>query len=513
MKRTNCLQGMVGILVGLLVAIPAGCGGNKTGSSKGTGGDSQGVGGVTGIGGGAGQGTGGATTGGGGLSGTGGNGAGGLLVGGASGSAAGGNKGTGGVGSGGNPPGTGGRATGGAGGASGGSIDGGTGGRATGGAGGAGGGGIDGGTGGRAAGGAGGAGGGGVDRGTGGTGAGGFGTGGTKPGSGGIVGTGGATTGGTQGSGGSTAQVCPGSTSYVGDRAWPDKLVVTSGAKYCGHFKEMRNLEQEYAAKARLTIAPGTYPLPSSAGTYNFALPICFERRPGEPVPTFAGAGQVKATSYKSTVDSFVSNSLDATQPIRLEGSPAWIFSMRLGYFGYTGTPQPPVLDGSYLCHLSTGQVGDTRPGYQTYLELCQGTACDDLWQDVRFEACVPDYPLQRHTVTFAGGQIVLDVPITGAVGVTVMLAAFTSASGTLDGKAFTQTDYWKLVYSADHHHFLRNFAVLFDTPIGDACGLKILKFYGTQDALLPLPEVDTIRCDLTTIAPLAVSSATVEHL
>jgi hypothetical protein len=119
---------------------------------------------------------------------------------------------------------------------------------------------------------------------------------------------------------------------------------------------------------------------------------------------------------------------------------------------------------------------------------------------------------LQRHTITFAGGQIVLDVPITGAVGVTVMLAAFTRASGTLDGKAFTQTDYWKLVYSADHHHFTRNFAVLFDTPIGDACGLKVLNFWGSR-YLAPLPDVSTIRCDLTSIAPLAVSSATVDLL
>jgi hypothetical protein len=117
---------------------------------------------------------------------------------------------------------------------------------------------------------------------------------------------------------------------------------------------------------------------------------------------------------------------------------------------------------------------------------------------------------LQRHTIAFAGGQIVLDVRITGRVGGSVMLAAFTSASGTLDGTAFTQSDYWKLVYSADHHHFTRNFAVLFDAPIGDACGLKILNFWGNR-AAAPLPEVSTIRCDLTTIAARATSSATLE--
>jgi hypothetical protein len=53
---------------------------------------------------------------------------------------------------------------------------------------------------------------------------------------------------------------------------------------------------------------------------------------------------------------------------------------------------------------------------------------------------------------------------------------------------------------------------VLFDAPIGDACGLKILNFWGSRYEA-PLPEVSTIRCDLTSIAPLAVSSATVETL
>lgn len=183
---------------------------------------------------------------------------------------------------------------------------------------------------------------------------------------------------------------------------------------------------------------------------------------------------------------------------------------MALVYASWTGPPQPPVLDGSILDRLSSGGPDDKSPGYSNTLELCDGTACDDQWQDVLFEACNPGYPLQRHTVTFEGGQIVLDVRITGAVGASVMLAAFTSASGTLNGTPFTQKDYWKLVYSADHHHYTRNFAVLFDAPIGGACGLKILNFWGSRFEA-PLPEVYTIKCDLSNIAASAVSSATID--
>lgn len=334
------------------------------------------------------------------------------------------------------------------------------------------------------------------------TGTGGKATGGV-PSTGGVSGTGGVTA-----TGGTAAQACPDSSSYVGQSAWPDKLVVTAGAKYCGHFKETRNLEQEYAAKAKLTVAAGTYPLANTSGTYDFALPVCFESRPGEQIPAFAGAGKIKTIATTSSSTGFRSCDQVDTQPIKVGDATSWSFTMVLAYWSWTGPPQPPAWDGSVLEHPSSGSPDDKSPGYTTDFELCDGTDCDDQWQDVKFEACNPDYPLQRHTVAFQGGQIVLDVRITGQVGVSVMLAAFTSASGTLNGQAFTQNDYWKLVYSADHHHFIRNFAVLFDAPIGDACGLKVLNFWGNREGA-PLPDVYTIKCDLSNLAAAATTSAT----
>ena len=331
------------------------------------------------------------------------------------------------------------------------------------------------------------------------------------PGTGGKTGAGGAMgTGGVTASGGAGGQACPGSSAYVGNSAWPDQLVVTAGAEYCGHFREIRapSLEQEYAAKAKLTIAPGTYRLPNTAGTYDFALPICFERLPGLPVPTFAGAGRVQTIPQNSTVDTRKAVGQRVTQPLASAGSGSWSFSMALSYWSYAGPAQPPVLDGNILDHPATGKPGDQSPGYLDTIELCDGPACDDQWEDVVFEACNPDYPLQRHTVTLDGGQIVLDMRITGEVGGSVMTAAFARATGALHGTAFTQTDYWKLIYSADHHHFGRNFAVLFDAPIGEACGLKVVNF---SRSATPLPDVYTIKCDLSSISALTVTSAVIE--
>lgn len=72
-----------------------------------------------------------------------------------------------------------------------------------------------------------------------------------------------------------------------------------------------------------------------------------------------------------------------------------------------------------------------------------------------------------------------------------------------------TSSDYYKLVYSAVHHHFLRRFAVIFDSPIGNACGLKVLDF----DAYESTATAYTIACDLTTIEERAVSEALLDVL
>jgi hypothetical protein len=81
----------------------------------------------------------------------------------------------------------------------------------------------------------------------------------------------------------------------------------------------------------------------------------------------------------------------------------------------------------------------------------------------------------------------------------------FLEGRGELDGTAFDQLDYWKLVYSAPHHHFSnRAFVVLFDQPISGACGLRVESldaFDGT------LPEVSLAGCDLQPLSARTPSS------
>ncbi len=305
------------------------------------------------------------------------------------------------------------------------------------------------------------------------------------------------------GAGGVVAPDCPDSTDYVGDPAWPHRLEVTAGAEYCGAFDEIRSLDQEYAIKAKIRIAPGTYPLADTAGIYAFALPVCFEGKPGSVMPSFAGAGEVEVLTSENPVTSSASFAHVFNQPLSHSDTGTWSFQGHTSYWetGDPPRPLPPPLDGTPL-----DAWGDT--GHATELWLCEGVDCDQ-WVDVRFEACAADYPRQLNVITFEGGEVTFELGITGGVGTEEMLSVFPRASGTLDGTPFAQTDYFKLVYSADHHHFIRNFAVLFDQPIGGACGLKVLEFVANAPTI-DLPLASTIDCNLTDLEVRTVTDASV---
>ncbi len=321
-----------------------------------------------------------------------------------------------------------------------------------------------------------------------------------EPASGGNPGTGGAADGGEPGQGGMDMQDCPSSSDYVGNSAWQQELQVHAGADYCGGWREGRTLEEELAAKAKIHVAQGTYPLPDSAGTYPFALPACFEFPGGATAPRFAGAGEI--TYRASTLDTDVYHDQDFHQPL----DSGWFL---LGSSSYTSTvgsePEPLVFDGS-------GLVGEFVSGSTTHwLQLCTSNPCANTLDELRFDSCNPErYALNHSTVTFEGGQVELNVRIAALPGGISESPVFVAASGTLDSVQFEQTDYYKLVYSASHHQYLRSFAVLFDEPIDGACGVKVVDLDPYSGGELPL--FYTIECDLSNRAERSVTSAVTER-
>jgi hypothetical protein len=299
------------------------------------------------------------------------------------------------------------------------------------------------------------------------------------------------------GASGTSAPACPTSTDFVGSKSWLGKVQATETAEYCGTSRETRTLEQELAAKAKMRIPAGTYPLPEQAGTYSFAWPVCFEFPPGKEAPKFAGAGQILLKRAAYTADEFYRYA--GTQPVTSSQSTDLLFLSDLSDRMTPGAGPPTfVLDGR----------GPTlSDSWQSVFSLCQSEDCAGKWDEVQFYSCGSDRDrLLRDTITFFGGQLVLELRI-GIANAGTEPSSFVLASGTLDGTTFAQRDYWKLVYRPEHHHYYRHFAVLFDAPIAGACGLKAEK---VGDAAV---SVHTINCDLSNLASISVTTATTERL
>jgi len=111
---------------------------------------------------------------------------------------------------------------------------------------------------------------------------------------------------------------------------------------------------------------------------------------------------------------------------------------------------------------------------------------------------------LHTHTLELAGGgELELSLRIGESLASTEP-GAFTGATGSWGGQAFSQLDYFKLIYVPFHHHFQRNFIVLFDAPIGGACGLRVSNLDPFD---LPAGEAATVDCDLQDIAKVAIES------
>jgi hypothetical protein len=115
------------------------------------------------------------------------------------------------------------------------------------------------------------------------------------------------------------------------------------------------------------------------------------------------------------------------------------------------------------------------------------------------FTACLePSWTYETHTVVFEGGEVTFELYL-GVNLVATAPGAFVKASGTLDGVAFEETDYFQLYYRPDHHHFGRHFALRFDSPIGAACALRV-EGVVPYTADPPAATISLADCDLSVL-------------
>ena len=286
---------------------------------------------------------------------------------------------------------------------------------------------------------------------------------------------------------------CPDASAWVGDEAWTGQVVATEEAVYCGGIDESRTLEEELAAKAMLKVVAGTWKVPVEEGDYDFALPVCAMRSWTEPLAEVDGAGSTAVTrnTWSGTTYTYVRGG----QPMISGSSGGWTLDHTLVLVGDEGaTPEPLTLDG---------HANDPETGAGISLSMYP----DGHATTIGFTPCMdPSWTKDAHTVTFDGGDVQLDLYLGHDISITAP-AAFTRAVGTLDGTDFDVRGYFDLVYKADHHHFGRHFAVIFDEPINGACALRVedIDPYATGVTA----TVSTADCDLSVLDTRTVTAQT----
>jgi hypothetical protein len=229
-------------------------------------------------------------------------------------------------------------------------------------------------------------------------------------------------------------------------------------------------------------LIPGTYALPEENGTYPFYLPHCFEFLHGEQ-PVAEGVGEIKANHSPNNGGMIYRWSI--TQPMRTGAGDVWVFKADLHAEMDAGVDRF-TLDGDW-----EDPWENSWHSFMLCKQDCQS------WEDNRwYSSCHYDNAnLQKHTVTFEGGSIELFIRM-GWSAASTEPALFISGAGTLDTASFSQEDFYKLIYNPEHHHFSRDFIVLFDTPISKACGIKVqaLEPWPTD----PFGRVALVNCDLS---------------
>ncbi len=227
---------------------------------------------------------------------------------------------------------------------------------------------------------------------------------------------------------------CPGPEAYIGGD-WAGVLEVGAGQCFLAASIEGRPLEEMYRTQAIMRIAAGSYAVPIEEGTYPLRLPTCVQRADPTDIFTLGDAGEVSVQRYGEVIY------LSLWQDVYDQLGEPW--RLRVTMYGEGSDIQ---VEMAYI-------LGEE---YSYYM----------------YENTFSYYERWRHHVAFSGGELTSD--FFAAWGGTPSSGLLVRAFGTLDGVAFEQGDYWKLVNNHDHHFFGADWAVIFDEPIGGACGLRI---------------------------------------
>ena len=228
------------------------------------------------------------------------------------------------------------------------------------------------------------------------------------------------------------------------------QLVVPASTTVCGVWNESRDLRTEYHLLTQVDLVPGTILLPLDYSETEADLIEELRFGPDRVV----GVPQARGRFFPSTQG----NSYRFEQPFLVGSIPV---TLRMESLFYSGSSPVQTMDERFITDHSMFYGGADLGG--PYEEFLQYASCSysllPLWNiDVRLEGGRRVFLQLRHQPPMAGSGP----------------ARLVFGQAWLSEGDVVQNDYWKLVYSAEHHNWNEKFWILFDEPLGEVHGIGI---------------------------------------
>lgn len=239
------------------------------------------------------------------------------------------------------------------------------------------------------------------------------------------------------------------------------RLVIPEGTTVCKVFQEGQTAEEEYRRLAMAVFVPGTINLPTQPGVYPqpWLSSLLFGPEQLGAAPVDVGSVTLEI-SGSSTLRQYT---YSLGQHWRVGKMP---LALRIEYLGFVvrnGVPDATEivfderrLSGNFFMHGVLDDGGEW-PSYLpfascTYEGLPQWIVYVDLGEGYHVKMLRPHRP-----------------PMAGSGP-----ANLVRTEATLPIGKRVVSDYWHLVYAADHHNWNEKFWTLFDPPIGEVYGVGV---------------------------------------
>jgi hypothetical protein len=221
--------------------------------------------------------------------------------------------------------------------------------------------------------------------------------------------------------------------------------------------------------KTQLRLVPADTFLSLDAGDHEADIPLC-ARSNGDQSPTVRDAGVLKVVH----TDQIGRTRVDLTFEQVLRDPFGNARTVHVSIDGYEDRLQNGVL--------LDGRDWPAGADPRVRMSLCEGEGCvpdeDGLLYARPLRSCeAPEAAEEIHRLTFDRGEIVVRAKNPSSPW--SFQGTLTEIAGELDGETFSQTSYWKtLVRLSYPYSSERDYLVLFDAPVGDACGIEVRRAY-----------------------------------